>query len=126
LYRAEFSSDNQLVLTASGDGTAALWSVKTGERLQQFQHQGIVFRALFSPDGQQILTASADNNAALWSVLNLNISIEDAIQKLHLKQTCLTPEQREHFFLSQLTDAQWAERGCVQYQNSKLTVNNHL
>ena len=60
--------DGGLLLTASWDRTAKLWSADAGECLRTLVgHQGIVFSAVFSPDGGFVLTASVDRTAKLWS-----------------------------------------------------------
>ena len=50
---AVFSSDGQLVLTASHDGAAKLWWAASGECVRTLQgHRGAVLSAVFSPQGQ--------------------------------------------------------------------------
>jgi dipeptidyl aminopeptidase/acylaminoacyl peptidase len=64
---AQFSPDNQRVLTATGDNTARLWDAATGEQIgEPMKHEGPVLSAQFSPDGRRVLTASGDNTARLW------------------------------------------------------------
>ncbi|MEO1995578.1 MAG: protein kinase [Planctomycetaceae bacterium] len=66
--------DGAWVLTASDDGTAALWDSRTGEFRRRFtmdvQRQRStpisVRQARFSPNGQRILTVSDDGIARLW------------------------------------------------------------
>ena len=66
---AVFSGDGALVLTASADGTAKVWSVKTGAcTLTLAGHRDSVELAVFSDDGFSVLTASGDGTAKLWSV----------------------------------------------------------
>ena len=57
-----------MVLTASDDGTAKLWSAETGDCLRTFSGHGrFVKSAAFSADGASVLTASSDGTAKLWS-----------------------------------------------------------
>src|SRR6516165_240161 len=64
---AAFSPDGSRVVTASWDGTARLWDIKTGAALATLAgHRGWVWKAAFSPDGRRIVTASADKTARVW------------------------------------------------------------
>ena len=63
-----FSPDARMVLTGSGDQTARLWSVATGEPLGPPLPQGSVWAVAFSPDGRKIVTGSEDNTARLWTI----------------------------------------------------------
>lgn len=63
-----YSPNSQMVVTASGDGTARLWSA-SGQLLQVLTgHQDSVYSAEFSPDGRTIATASGDQSAKLWNL----------------------------------------------------------
>ena len=56
-----------LILTASIDGSAKIWSAAAGQCLQTFAgHDGVVRSAVFSPDCDRILTAS-NGSAKIWS-----------------------------------------------------------
>jgi WD40 repeat protein/serine/threonine protein kinase/tetratricopeptide (TPR) repeat protein len=68
---AEFSNDGGFVLTASRDGTAVVWDIRTGEPLlAPFEHDDEVLSADFSFDAQHIATACRDHRAYLWSAVN--------------------------------------------------------
>jgi WD40 repeat protein len=57
-----------LLLTASNDGTAKIWSISTGECVQTLDgHDRAVVSAVFSTDGASVLTASLDRTAKIWS-----------------------------------------------------------
>src|SRR4029453_13472537 len=63
---AQFSSDGQRVVTASGDKTARLWDATTGKAMgEPMKHEDIVTSAQFSPDGKRVVTISRDKTA-LW------------------------------------------------------------
>jgi WD40 repeat protein len=94
---AAFSPDGRRVITASIDGTARLWQVKSGQFLHTLAgHTNNVNHAAFSPDGQRVITASRDNTARLWQVFTTETLIDHAYQTV---SRCLTPKQREKFFL---------------------------
>lgn len=64
---ASFDRLGKLVVTASADGTAAVWEVETGSRkLRLIGHQAEVLSARFSVDGAGIVTASWDGTARVW------------------------------------------------------------
>jgi WD40 repeat protein len=56
-----------MVVTASEDHTARLWSAPDGGLLSTLRHNNEVTHAVFSPDGRMVITASADDTARLWS-----------------------------------------------------------
>jgi WD40 repeat protein len=63
----DISRDNQFIVTSSQDGTAILWSAKTGEALSELSgHIGPVFCAAFSIDGKRIVTAGQDGTVRIW------------------------------------------------------------
>jgi len=63
-----FSPNGQLLVTASDDGTARIWSTRTGQTRWILRHAKPVWRAAFSPDGRLVVTGSADSTARLWRV----------------------------------------------------------
>ena len=123
---AQFNPDGTQLVTASWDNTAALWDVASGARLYFFHHENPVLFARFSPDGSRVVTASNDYTAALWDetaarrdVLRQYTLADIVEQYLPKNRTCLTPEERERFFLPELTDKQWIHRGCPQFAAAK-------
>ena len=67
LWSAEFSPDDQTILTAEEGGLARLWDSKTGKVLVNYSgHTADVRSAHFSRDGQYVATASADGSARIW------------------------------------------------------------
>src|SRR5207244_3731768 len=68
---AAFSPDGTLVVTASEDGTARMWSVASGRsRYVLAGHAGTVESAAFSVDGNLLVTAGDDKTARIWDVSN--------------------------------------------------------
>ncbi|MBA2306875.1 WD40 repeat domain-containing protein, partial [Candidatus Dependentiae bacterium] len=65
-----YSPDGTTVLTASGDCTARLWDVNTGQQLHILQgHTYAVSSVACSPDGKILITCSNDNTTRLWDVI---------------------------------------------------------
>src|SRR5262249_28017499 len=61
------SADGKQVLTGSGDGTAILWEVAGGKKLQTFRgHVKAVSSVALSRDGKRAVTGSAEGAAILW------------------------------------------------------------
>ncbi len=99
LYSAVFSPNGKLVVTASGDNTAKVWDVATGEEVYTLAgHVGPVNSAVFSPDGKLVVTASDDATARTWyaSLDDLLAATERLIQR---DPPVLTPAERQRFGL---------------------------
>ncbi|KAM3089850.1 TIR domain-containing protein [Phormidesmis sp. 146-35] len=64
---AKFSSKNDLIMTASADGTAKLWNKSGKEILTLEGHTDQVNDVSFSPDGQRMATASSDSTIRIWN-----------------------------------------------------------
>ncbi|GCL50202.1 WD-repeat protein [Microcystis aeruginosa NIES-3804] len=63
-----FSPDDQLLATASEDGTTRVWDIK-GNLIRELKgHEGSVNSVVFSPDGQLIATGSNDRTIRLWDL----------------------------------------------------------
>ncbi|MEM7305335.1 MAG: PASTA domain-containing protein [Planctomycetota bacterium] len=64
---AEFDPTGERVVTASHDGTARLWEVRSGEVLAVLgAHGGSVLAAAFDPRGHWLATASEDSTVCIW------------------------------------------------------------
>ena len=98
VWKAEFSPDGRRLLTASRDKTARVWDVATGKTVALLDGDTEdVWVANFSPDGLRVITGSWDRTTRLWRLFpTTNALIDDAKAAL---PRCLTPEERERFFL---------------------------
>lgn len=64
---ANVSNDGELLVTASSDATARIWSTRSGTPLAVLRgHLNSIWRVMFSPDGEQVVTASEDGTARVW------------------------------------------------------------
>jgi len=64
---ATFSPNSELVVTASSDGNAIVWNVKTGEPVVTLSgHAAPLTDVAYSRDGKYVVTASEDLTARLW------------------------------------------------------------
>lgn len=69
VFDGNFSPDSRYA-AASGEGTAYVWDLSTGERVLTLQgHDGRVRSVRYSPDGQRILTAGEDQTARVWDAV---------------------------------------------------------
>jgi WD40 repeat protein len=67
VYSPALSKDGKLLVTASSDGTARVWTADTGVALFALRgHTASVRSAAFSPDSRRIVTASFDRTARVW------------------------------------------------------------
>ena len=99
VFAGQFSPDGQRLVTASRDKTARVWDVATGKTIALLDGDTKdVWTASFSPDGQRVITGSLDNTARLWRLYPNTKALMD-IAKAALSR-CLTPAQREQFFLT--------------------------
>ncbi len=99
VWSAAFSPDGKRIVTASDDKTARIWDAATGKPIGEplKGHEDTVRSAAFSPDGKRIVTASDDKTARIWDVF-VNTQALAARAKADIPR-CLTPAQREAFFL---------------------------
>lgn len=70
-----FSPDGRRIAAASWDGTATIWDVGTGRRLQRLVASASssmgtrpVYHVEFSADGSRLLTADEGNSVRIWDV----------------------------------------------------------
>jgi WD40 repeat protein len=67
VWSLQYARDGKSLLSGSGDWTAAVWNLATGERTVHFEgHINEVFVANFTPDGRRVTTASNDSTVRIW------------------------------------------------------------
>lgn len=63
----EYSRDGRLLVTASRDGTARIWSAPDGAVISVLRgHRGALLCATFDSAGERVLTAGEDGTARIW------------------------------------------------------------
>lgn len=70
VWHIEFSDQDDLIVTASRDGTAKIHDTITGKKVLELKHRGWVNYATFSPVSNLIATASSDDTAKVWSLVD--------------------------------------------------------
>lgn len=69
VYAVAFSPDGKKLVTASSDGTAAIWEFPSRLLVRTLRgHKGGLYSAAFNRTGTQIITSSADRTARVWDV----------------------------------------------------------
>ncbi len=69
MQRAAYSPDGKYIVTASWDGVASVWEVKSHNLLFPIQtNQSRLHAAAYSPDGSKIAIAGQDGTIKLWDV----------------------------------------------------------
>jgi WD40 repeat protein len=64
---AAFSPDGKEIVTASENGTAAIWELASRKRLRHLGHdKQVLYSAAWNRDGTEIVTASKDESARVW------------------------------------------------------------
>ena len=125
VYLATFSCDDQLVLTASEDGTARLISSDDGINCHTLDgHSGrAVNRAEFSPDGKLIVTASTDAKGCIWE--------RHSGARTHVLQGCPSDVKHASFsadsrqvFLTHATGV--VEVFCAQTGSCQWLLSDHV
>jgi len=99
--------------------TVRLWEAETGKFIGELKgHKASVLSATFSRDNKHIVTASEDKTARLWEVETrkpFGLKKFASVQQIQdfIKQAkgdaprCLTPAQREEFFLDPEQPPAW-------------------
>jgi len=67
IHDLAFREDNQIVASASEDGTVIMWSVNSGTQLLTLRHEGQIKIVRFNEDGKWIATAGWDNKVRVWN-----------------------------------------------------------
>jgi WD40 repeat protein len=68
LQRVQFSPDGRLLVSASGGGEAATWTLDGEPRGHFFGQRSPMFNAVFTPSGDALATTGYDGTVRLWSL----------------------------------------------------------
>jgi WD40 repeat protein len=58
--------DGRHLLTTAADGTASVWDIPTGERVDLVGHTAAVVDGAFDADSERVVTAASDGTARVW------------------------------------------------------------
>ena len=64
-----YSPDDRLVATGATDGTARVWSARSGRQILVLRgHNATVDAIQFTPDSRRLVTAGEDGTARVWNI----------------------------------------------------------
>jgi WD40 repeat protein len=108
ILSAAWHKDGGLIVTASADGTAWVWTLGGKTIAKLTGHAGKVLSAAWSKDGERVVTASADHSARLWALSGE--ALETALRRA--TTVCLDPAQRELHLAEETYVARSAHDTC--------------
>ncbi|MDX2309192.1 MAG: TIR domain-containing protein [Hyphomicrobium sp.] len=68
IFVAEVSNNGAHLLSADGNRQAALWDLKTGQKVRSFECKDILSGAAFTPDSRTVVLRCRDGSLDFWSV----------------------------------------------------------
>lgn len=106
-------SDDELQMAIADWRHSYSFATTSGVLLSQYQNH---FKddVYYIKEGTEILGANYKYIFEIPNIVAADYQMK-ARQRLALGKTCLSPQEREQFYLSKLTDAQWLARGCQQH-----------
>ncbi|MBK8301256.1 MAG: caspase family protein [Chitinophagaceae bacterium] len=91
-----FSPDGKYLLSASYDGTAKLWDIRTGILLADItSHSRDITSVDFSFDGKYFLTASRDATIKIWKVPEIELVAEFKEEILGFNNAAFSPDGKQ-------------------------------
>lgn len=115
VWSVVFRPDDRHLLTAGQDGTVRIWDGASGEELELFQKSPVpgasepVRSAVYSPDGRRFAAAGVDTVVRVYDTPEAP-PLDLTLAKSALRR-CLTPQQREAYFLSSALPPRWCITG---------------
>jgi WD40 repeat protein len=68
IFVLAYSPAGSLIASASGDGTARIWDIATGQQLMVLPHASRVRTVVFHPGGKQLLTGDWEGVGRVWDI----------------------------------------------------------
>jgi WD40 repeat protein len=92
---ADFSPDEQYVVTASLNFSARVWKTTNGQPVTPpLAHYSYVFDAAFSPNGRRVVTGGLDQTLCLWDAFTGEMLGLPLKHEAGLRQVLFTPDGR--------------------------------
>lgn len=74
IFNGAFSPDSHLVVTASWDRSARVWTADTAQEIARFMHDDAVWAAEFTANGGSVITAGLDSTARVWDLRSRTVT----------------------------------------------------
>ena len=116
---AVFFSHDQKLLVSKTDEQAQIWLTAHGIKLHTIDLATYDTQLAFSPFDYAIVERS-ENYIASHPIIQLEDLVDIAERNLPENRRCLTPEERQAFYLPSLSNEQWIKRGCPQFTEEGL------
>ena len=124
IYSFVWSPDGKQIATGSGDKTAKIWDVATGDCLQTIKHNNPVHSIAWSPDGNLVVTASSEcaKNEGDVKIWTKDESAIDELKQINTHGKALALEKVYEILTgAQETENRVADSGVLNFIKKKVS-----